>query len=42
MLSVNVDGKMVATLDMASGENWRKRRHKLSPAFSSLKMKLVS
>ena len=39
---VEVNGKGVKTLDFSIGENWRNRRQKLTPAFSTLKMKLVS
>ena len=36
-----IDGKPYRTLDVAEGDSWRKRRHMLSPAFSSSKLKLV-
>lgn len=38
---VEVNGKGVKTLDFSIGENWRNRRQKLTPAFSTLKMKLM-
>ena len=38
---LRIDGVPYKTLDIAEGESWRKRRHMLSPAFSSSKLRLV-
>ena len=38
---LRIDGKPYATLDLAEGDTWRKRRHMLTPAFSSGKLRLV-
>ena len=42
ILSPRVDGKLHSDLFTSRGEEWRKRRHVLSPSFSGHKMKLVS
>ena len=39
---VAVDGKDYVSVFVLSGEEWRKRRHSISPAFSTYKMRLVS
>ena len=40
-MMVKVDGKMYDGVFATSGDDWRKRRHFISPAFSGHKMKLV-
>ena len=42
ILPTEVDGKLYENLVSARGEEWRKRRSVLSPAFSGHKMRLVS
>ena len=37
----HIDGKPYKTLDIEEGDAWRKRRHMLSPTFSTSKLRLV-
>ena len=41
VLKFKIDGKDVPALVLMHGDEWRTVRHSLTPAFSSLKMKLV-
>ena len=41
LVTVEVDGQKENPLVTSLGENWRKRRHTLTPAFSTHKMRLV-
>ena len=42
MLQTEMDGKIYENLFTTKGDEWRKRRNVISPAFSARKMKLVS
>lgn len=41
LIAVEVDGRKENPLITALGDNWRRRRHIMTPAFSTHKMRLV-
>ena len=42
ILVTRIDGKIYNNVFIAKGEEWKKRRQILTPAFSANKMKMVS